>query len=1102
MSKNIQNAWIENVPGAIILYRQSHDQEILDINKEALSLLSCNTLEEFYEYSGGLFRNIVPDAEWENVLEDIQLQTITGNIYDHVCYHLMTKGEKALAVEERGRAIQSPDGYTLFAAYILPTEVDENLEARDIVTGLYTRRGYIRAVERMLFGQRRRQTNEYGAVIYFNIRKFKIYNLKYGFKAGNKCLNVVGEILRKIFCTEFVSRFSDDHFVVFTSQKDIEELIHQVHKKVFAMNHSIRLWVDAGIYLIEKDISISQACDFAKMACDSIVKDETRYMAVYTDAIAKDQELRKYIVDHIDEALQNHYIKIYYQPVIRTLTGKLCGMEALARWQDPKKGLLFPGQFIPILEDGNLIYKLDNYVIERVAVHLKSLKDAGETTVPVSINISRLDFGKFDPYQKVLEEVEKYQLLREWICVEVTESAIADDPDMIRFEISKFQNGGFEVLMDDFGSGYSSLNALKDYPVDEIKFDMVFLKHINERAKRIVMSAVSMAKKLNIHTLAEGVETKEHVEFLRQIGCEKMQGFFFSPPLPYDEMIEVMKLKGCEKETREERAFYEEVGKIDLVTDSSIALVFYDHKEFHIVYMNQYFWEKEDSDFEEIIQETGHILNGEDSFLRDSICSLANRAEKTQSIEEMDCAYDGRYYRLSFVCVAKSQTGSMLKVKLTDITFNENKEQLTRFNTFTRSILNFYDRVAILDYRDHTIETYLRGGMRRNHDRACFERNPAQNILKIENVLVDDRIDFLNFFDSENVQAALKCHGGKMCAYFFVKGENGNYERTEFSLCLISLNDSARVLLLQRTLATIDKESLIEEKMHGQVEDFQTSIEKDSVHWNDLMSNTDIYFFWKDKARRFLGASRSFLNYYGFDKIDEILGKTDEEIKWHIDDAYFRLDEEQILEKGISIHNAPGQNLIRGVIHNIFATKFPTYDNGQINGLMGYFIDAEKLLPTDSEIQQASFIDKVTGLMNTRGFMIGLIQFEDNFRIAGEEYWLIVLEVSAYADIMNSFGKRVAEDMIIKVSEVLKNHYPVGAAISRISRSCLTILEKSNEPGLIENRIQECIREIVNIRSVDGFKCTLYINHSIMQGSAYSSATHIMDLIYANDDNK
>jgi EAL domain-containing protein (putative c-di-GMP-specific phosphodiesterase class I) len=271
------------------------------------------------------------------------------------------------------------------------------------------------------------------------------------------------------------------------------------------------------------------------------------------------EELKQYLIDHLDEAIEKHYLQVYYQPVIRTLTGRLCGAEALIRWIDPVNGFLSPGDFIPLFEEMNLSYKVDRYVIQEVTQGLRGRIDKGEKLVPVSINLSRADFQMMDPLTELNQAIHN------------------------------FRQAGYEVWMDDFGSGYSFLNYLKNFEFDEIKLDMIFMKDFDEASKKILTACVKMAKDLGIHTLAEGVETKQKLDFLQSIGCERIQGFYYSKPLPTGEFAKLVAEKGIEIENWQQSKFYQCVGLVDLASDKPTCLALDDGSHFRLLYVNEEF---------------------------------------------------------------------------------------------------------------------------------------------------------------------------------------------------------------------------------------------------------------------------------------------------------------------------------------------------------------------------------------------------------------------------------------------------------------------------------------------------------------------------------
>ena len=257
------------------------------------------------------------------------------------------------------------------------------------------------------------------------------------------------------------------------------------------------------------------------------------------------ESLKMYLITHIDEAIENEYIKVFYQPVVDVKTNKLCSFEALARWMDPIHGMISPLDFIGVLEEARLIHKLDLFVLKKVCERYRKEADLGHKCVPISFNLSRLDFKLSEIYKEVKRFTDMYNVPHENLHIEITESVLdGNDGSYIKEQIRRFQNEKFEVWMDDFGSGYSSLNMLKDYDFDFIKIDMVFLRNFSDKSKVVIRSMVEMAKRLHLGTLAEGVETKEHLDFLKEIDCDRVQGYFYSKPLPYEEVMKVLEDKG------------------------------------------------------------------------------------------------------------------------------------------------------------------------------------------------------------------------------------------------------------------------------------------------------------------------------------------------------------------------------------------------------------------------------------------------------------------------------------------------------------------------------------------------------------------------------
>ena len=429
------------------------------------------------------------------------------------------------------------------------------------------------------------------AVVFFDIIGMKLYNNANGFHCGNEFLIHFAAMLKKRFAKNLVCRGMNDHFVVIADTANLEKKLAEVRKYVKGTVSKISMDLYAGISQIEEYGDILDAIEKAKLACNIQKKKGDNFTRHYDDDLHKALLLHNYVVNHIDDAIANGYIKIYYQPVVRTITETFCGMEALVRWIDPEQGFLNPGVFIGALEESKQIHKLDSHVIELVCKEMREELDLGHPVIPVSFNLSRLDFVGCDIFDVVEKALEKYKIDREYIRVEITESIMASD-SYIQNEIERFRLVGYEVWMDDFGSGYSSLNTLKDYKFDELKIDMAFLSNFNDESRIIISSMVRMAKSLGLKTLAEGVETKEQLEFLKGIGCEKVQGYYYGKPQPLGETMKHMASLGIVTEDHDMRVVYSKLGRIDYLVESSKAILCCENGMFSFLFMNKLFEEQ------------------------------------------------------------------------------------------------------------------------------------------------------------------------------------------------------------------------------------------------------------------------------------------------------------------------------------------------------------------------------------------------------------------------------------------------------------------------------------------------------------------------------
>lgn len=384
-------------------------------------------------------------------------------------------------------------------------------------------------------------------IICIDVMNMKRYNSTFGYQKGSELLVRIADVLRDRFEGEPVARFSEDHFVILTTMEERDMKLMQIHAAERSLDEPImNIHLATGTYQITGDEEIGIACDRAQLACDVVKREKERHPSrgfsdgIYDTALAEAQEKQEYVLSHIDEAIEKGWLTVYFQPIVRSVSGELCNEEALARWIDPKYGFLFPADFIPPLEERGLNYKVDLYIVKLVLDILKQRKVDGLPLLPISVNLSRTDFVKADMVNEISKLCDHAGIDHRLINIEITESSLAYQEEILKGEIKRFHENGFKVWMDDFGSGYSTLNVLKEYDFDLLKFDMRFVHEMTRgsKAEIILSDLVNMAKQLDIATLAEGVETEEQYDILRSIGCGRLQGYYFDSPHDYSYILE------------------------------------------------------------------------------------------------------------------------------------------------------------------------------------------------------------------------------------------------------------------------------------------------------------------------------------------------------------------------------------------------------------------------------------------------------------------------------------------------------------------------------------------------------------------------------------
>lgn len=1108
MKESIQfDFHFDDLPEGICVITDNEKEEILFVNQALLRMYKCRSREEFLSITGGTLRGMVEISDYRPLSEvEHSGAHPLGDDRFYVSFNCRTRDGHFRRMEGvLSRSVRQGMG-SVWVLSVVPSKTISSLSYRDALTGLLSLPVFLKKA----LGTAKKDEEEgiFGAhyPMYLNLTNFKFYNATHGREAGNQLLQKIAEALKRYFSGDLMCHQESDSFLLLGSRDRVpdglEAMILEIER--YIDDPSIRL--KSGICDFGRKIPpvslLRNAFDLAKIACDSIKSDASRSWTFYEDSMGSMLENRAYVLRHFDRALLNGYIKIYFQPVVRTLTGKLCGMEALARWEDPDKGLLTPNVFVPVLESARIIYKLDRYILEAAARFLAERRANGLPVVPVSVNLSRVDFEVSKPLAMVEEVVKRYRLPRHLIRIEITESALVKSEKVLKEAIPAFRKAGYECWLDDFGSQYSSLNVLHDFYLDELKIDMAFLRHFNERSRKIIASIVVMAKTLGIHTLAEGAETEEQVEFLKSVGCEKIQGFYYSSPRPWAGVEDMLRMRHMDMETPEEEILMNKLGLVNVVTEEQVALYLGRGNDLTLLYQNE-------AHEKNILGASAHTIDDLNGCfadphypLREKFFSFVQRLLLHRERQSMTFADNGSYYQVTGQIIAGDESLYVGETSVYSLMPDNRMKTAEDLDSLLRNTLALCDDISLYYPKTgklkvlETVNPYAKPG-------EIISAEKAFHDFAEQKVYPEDRGRFFAFIRLDNLyRLGNEANGYAPCGMFRVKEENGNYAWKELQAYILYRTEEKNILLILKDASierTWDRQALLEIFVHSfgiKENSRQETWRKKADVFNVFREKAHIKWFVKDKNRRFVTASRAFLDYYDL-SLSEIQGRTDEDMKWHVDNIPFRKIEEDVLAHGMTARHVIGTCLVKGQLRTIAATKFPVYRGNEIIGLAGYFHDMSEEKELGKEEREISMRDRETGLASYRGMMAAALRYEDNFRQRGEGYMAVLMSIPALTDVERAYGRAVYLRLLQQIVHILSVVSPVSGSLSHISQAAFILLVKTTDRADMERRLQKAADDIHAVTEVDGVPVTLYMDYALVVSGESSTIDSLLQLLGA-----
>ena len=539
-----------NLPGGFFVYRATGAEELCFADKNVLDLYGCETMEAFRAFTGNSFRGMVYPEDLNRVENEIYTQTFnSGGRHDYVLYRIQTRQGDIRYVEDFGHLVYDNDGDTFFYVFVVDIKESEyhklkqmdwesrigyrRPEKQNALTGLLYEKAFYAACEQNLSNVKINWL-----MFAIDLQHFKLFNEWYGREAGDSVLSSVGHELARIAKEHdgVAGYLGSDDFALLVPAGffDADALFERIHNTVVSHGASVGFLPAIGVSYSQGKVSAYTLYDQASLASHEVKGDPKARVRFFSQAMVSKAEEDYKVLSDFKKALANNEITFYLQPQCRSESGQVVGAEALARWVKPDGRMVPPVSFIPTLEKYGFVPDLDRFIWEEVCKWSRKALNEGKPLIPVSVNISPVDIFTMDVPAFFEDLVERYHLPKEAIKLEITESAYSESSEKIRYTVQHFRDMGFVVLMDDFGSGFSSLNMLRELNVDIIKLDAYFLRmdKSNERkGMHIIESVINMAKTMAIPVIVEGVETKEQCDYLMGLGIRYIQGYYFYKPM-------------------------------------------------------------------------------------------------------------------------------------------------------------------------------------------------------------------------------------------------------------------------------------------------------------------------------------------------------------------------------------------------------------------------------------------------------------------------------------------------------------------------------------------------------------------------------------------
>ena len=695
--------------------------------------------------------------------------------------------------------------------------------------------------------------------------------------------------------------------------------------------------------------------------------------------------------------------------------------------------------------------------------------------------------------------VSQYGVPRSVLCSEITERVMIRNRLSMISTIQRFQKAGYQIWMDDFGSEYSSLNSLHNYHFDVIKIDMGFFSHFDDRSRQIITSVVAMAKMLGVQTLAEGVETKEQVSFLRKIGCGRIQGYYYGRPMLYEDTLAFIRERSLRIEEPGQAQLLDAAENVNVLSDSPTAVFSFDGENISLLIENDAYRREMRSTGTQGIQEANDNLGDANYPFRGRFIRLLNSALKSKKEETLVYVDNGQYMRLIVRWIAGGERFWVGLARIYNISTKSELQDAKKMDTALRNIYHFYEGCYLLDRGKNKVRVLRSGHPEISSGETTGSIPDFFDFFAEKLVYPGDRERFLAFIRFERTDSEERREDGSLWSELIrVRREDGTYRWKELEALMIFKSPTKNILLCEREdiwERKADRDQLLPVFCRS----FGVSAcgspfpeaEEESSLFRALCAGSPYPFFWKNRDGQILGASTAFLRSGGFRDEAEFSGKTATEAGWQMDPSVSRQAEEKILYKGENRAETEERVLDDGRLRDIRIVWTPWYQEKEIAGTLGM---VRCTGASDEEESRLGLIDPDTGLLSFRGAIEAGMIYADQYRLQRVDYVGLLFDIPAFTEVLREDPGK-AEIILKEITRTLRETLASGWAAARIGLCCFLCFCRRDNAGDIEGKIEPVAEVIPQLWRRMGIQKNPVLTDAVCYGSEVKSLDELLQLL-------